>query len=78
MAKKSQKKLYYITTGVGEYYVVASNPLQAEKKLTEALELSDIGFDKDREAKEIKLLAKQIVPGLKQKYFFASGDTLLL
>jgi len=62
--RDSQFRLYKLSTnGLGDFYVVAPHPTEAEEKLTQLLESTDYGFSKDRVIVNIELITKEIVIG---------------
>jgi len=57
-------KLYKIETkNLGEHWVIAQHPTEAEQKLTEALNKSYHGFMYQRRASVITVIAEAIVEG---------------
>jgi len=54
-------KLCLITTiGLGDFYVVASNPTEAENEIEMLLDKADYGFSGERKVVNIKLLAHEL------------------
>ncbi len=53
-------KLYKLTTGLGDYWVIANDPTQAEHKLTTILDVADYGLTKKRIVTQINLIADEI------------------
>ena len=52
--------LYKLSTGVGDYWVIASHPTEAEEKLTKVLNDSNYGHFKDRIVQSIHFIAKEV------------------
>lgn len=53
--------LYRLHNGIGDYWVVATDPTQAESKLKEVLDHgSGYGFSSDRQVTQINLIAESI------------------
>lgn len=70
--------LYLVKTKkLGDYYVIAKNPTDAQEKVEGDLTKSDYGFSKDREVEIIQLLAKEVLDFPKDKPNFSSGNNLL-
>jgi hypothetical protein len=53
-------KLYRLVNGLGDYWVIANDPTEAENKLKEVLDAGDYGFSSKRIVKEIHLVAEEI------------------
>ena len=53
------KKLYKLTNNIGNWWVVAEHPTEAENKLSELLNIADYGHFLDREITNIELIATQ-------------------
>jgi hypothetical protein len=70
--------LYRLHNGLGDWYVVAEDPTVAQKDLEGRLNLQEYGFSNERKTTRIDLLARELGPGLNEKWFFCSGDNLLL
>lgn len=71
-------KLYLITTKLGTFYVISTDPTQAEIKLTDMLHKADYGFTVDRKITRIDVLATEIGEFPKGKPNFCGGDNLIL
>lgn len=55
-------KLYRLTTkGLGDYWVVAKDPTDAETKLKHILDSKDYGFTDGRKVTTIEVIAEEIV-----------------
>ncbi len=53
-------KLYLLSTkGVGNFYLIAKNPNDAEMKLKHLLNSSDYGFEPSRKVCNIQLIAEE-------------------
>jgi hypothetical protein len=63
--------LYLLTCGLGDYYVIAKNPTDAETYLRLMLNKADYGFEHQRAIKNIKVLAKEIKCFPADKPFFS-------
>jgi hypothetical protein len=62
------KKLYLLTTiGMGQYYVIAENPSEAECALISTFEKQDYGFYEKRKVKNIEIVAESFVPDYRNK-----------
>jgi hypothetical protein len=53
-------KLYRLINGIGTYFVIATDPTTAQTRLHQRLDKDSYGFSKDRQVKEIQLIADQI------------------
>ncbi len=71
-------KLYLLTCGTGDYYVLAKSPNDAKEFLELALEVAEYDFSKNREVTNIKLLAKEIGEFPKDKPRFSEDGDLIL
>lgn len=73
------KTLFLVSTkGLGDFYIVATTPNDAETTLTSALNKTDYGFSKDRKITNIKILADQLMDFPSGKPFFSSGNNLII
>lgn len=73
-----QSNLYLLKTkNLGEYYVIADHPTEAQKKLEGDLKKAGYGFDKEREVQSIQILAKELQDFPENMPNFSSGCTLL-
>lgn len=73
--------LYLLTTtGLGDYYVVASDPTSAECHLKSMLDSADYGYTHNRKVVNIKLMATKVQNdfGVSKRPNFSSGDNLIL
>ena len=71
--------LYLLSTKrLGDFYVLAESPNDAEFKLSESLSLADYGFDAYRKVDNIKLVAEEIMEFPKGRPNFASGKKLII
>lgn len=52
-------KLYKLTTGLGDYFVVASDPTEAEQKLSKLLNENDYGYSRNRRVTKFEVLAEE-------------------
>jgi hypothetical protein len=68
-----RKLLYLLTTGLGDYYVVASNVNDAINYLQNMLTKSDYGFSHERVVTNIKIIAWEIYNFPADKPFFSGG-----
>jgi transcription elongation factor GreA-like protein len=74
-----KKKLYLLSTqGLGDFYLVANSPNDAEDKLKLLLNKSDYGISEKRKVINIKLLAEELYNFPETKPNFSSGNTLIL
>lgn len=70
--------LYLLTTrGLGEFYMVANDPTEAEGRLQELLARADYGIRDKRQVINIQWLATEIGT-FREKPFFSSGNKLIL
>ena len=71
-------KLYLLKTkNLGEYYVIAEHPTEAQKKLEDDLNKAAYGYSNDREVQSISLLAKELQDFPTDMPNFSSGCNLL-
>lgn len=56
----AQQNLYRLTTRLGDYWVSASHPTEAQEKLVNILDVGNYGFSKDRKVTTIELIAEGI------------------
>lgn len=73
-----KRKLYKLTNKLGDYYIIAEHPTEAQDKLETCLKQADYSFDSHRKVYNIELIAEEVIPALNQKYFFSDGNNLLL
>lgn len=74
-----KKKLYLVSTKtLGDYYVVAENPNEAQDRLKTLLDKADYGFSDSRKIINIKLLADELYNFPKNKPNFGKNPTLIL
>jgi hypothetical protein len=52
-------KLYKVTNGIGNWWVLANHPTEAEVKVTDHVNKNDYGFAKDRQVMSIELIATE-------------------
>lgn len=72
-------KLYLLTTkGLGDFYLIAKTPNDAEEKLKSLLDKADYGFSDKRKVENIKLLAEEVGSFPESTPFFSSGHNLIL
>jgi hypothetical protein len=50
-------KLYKVSNRLGDWWVTAEHPTEAEEKVVKHLDKTDYGFSKDRIVNNIKLIA---------------------
>lgn len=50
-------KLYKVTNRIGDWWVTAEHPTEAEEKVIKHLDKTDYGFSKDRIVNNIELIA---------------------
>lgn len=75
----SMKNLYHLQTkGLKDYYIIASNPHEAEQTLMTAFEKAEYGFSDYRKVEIIKNLASEIKEFPKGKPFFSDGHNLII
>lgn len=65
--------LYKLTNGLGDYWVVSTDPTAAQDRLHQVLEYGDYGFRDERKVKNVELIAEEIV-----SHTFITGKHLLL
>ena len=56
----AQQNLYRLTAPLGDYWVSAAHPTEAQDKLLNILDTFDYGFRKDRKVTTIELIAEGI------------------
>ena len=70
--------LYLLKTkNLGEYYVIADHPTEAQKKLEGDLNKASYGYANDREVQSIQLIAKELQDFPRDVPNFSSGCNLL-
>ena len=52
-------KLYKLTTGLGDYFVIANDPTEAEHKLSKLLNENDYGYSRNRRVTKFEVLAEE-------------------
>lgn len=74
------KILYELTTGLGDYYVLASDPTEAEVELLKIFNDQDYGFSKQRKVTNIKFISSEFKPAFndKTKPFLSDESNLLI
>lgn len=73
------KNLYLVSTrGLGQFYVIANDPTEAEKALIKIFDDQDYGFKKDRRVTNIQWLAEAFKPDYNKKPFLSDRETRLL
>ena len=55
-----QQNLYRLATRLGDYWVSASHPTEAQDKLVNILDVDNYGLSKDRKVTTIELIAEGI------------------
>lgn len=66
-------KLYLLTTGVADYYVLANDPSTAETRLINMLNVAEYGYTRERKVTNIQVLAEAI-----EDVRFLTGKNLLI
>ncbi len=56
---KTNNKLYKLTNRLGEYFIIAKHPTEAEEKLMEHLDGLDYGITEKRKVTNIELIASE-------------------
>jgi len=69
-------KLYKLSTGLGDYWVIAKDPTSAENKLMKILDDEDYGFASGRTVTVLTLIAESI--DLDKKPFHMTGKFLVI
>ena len=70
--------LYLLKTkNLGEFYVIAEHPTEAQKKLEGDLVKGSYGYTNDREVQSIQLIAKELQDFPEGQPNFSSGCNLL-
>ena len=75
------KNLYLVTTrGLGQYYIIANDPTEAENALMKIFNDQEYGFETDRRVMKIEWLAASFIPHYidNNKPFLSKKDTRLL
>ncbi len=71
--------LYLLTTsGLGDFYLVAKSPNDAESKLNTLLDRADYGFRQKRKVENIRLLSEEVTEFPAGIPNFSSGNRLVL
>ena len=74
-----KKKLYLLTTqGVGDFYLVANTPNDAEDNLKKLLNKADYAITEKRKVINIKLLSEELYNFPENTPNFSSGNRLIL
>ncbi len=73
-------KLYLLTTkGLGDFYMVADSPSDAENTLREELDKANYGYEDNRDVLNIQFLAKELESlRAEEPLFFSSKNNLIL
>lgn len=72
-------KLFLLTTdGLGDYYIIAETPNDAEKLLETQLNEADYGFSSNRIVRNIKILTNEIKIGFNDKLNFNDDNRMLI
>ncbi len=72
-------KLYILTTsGLGDFYLVAKSPNDAESKLKILLDKADYGIREKRKVENIRLLTEELGEFPTGRPNFSSGNRLVL
>ncbi len=58
--EEKKLKLYKVVNKIGVYWVIATDPTDAEKKLYKILNEADYGFYEHRKVTEIHLIAEEV------------------
>lgn len=59
-----KSKLYKLVNGIGDYWVIAKDPTEAEFKLNEMLTKAEYGNYKERVVTEIHIVANEMYSGI--------------
>lgn len=70
------RNLYLLTTGIGDFYVIAEDPTKAQELLENLLNEKDYGFYPNRKVTNIKFLSKEL--DLENLYLLDKDSTLLI
>ena len=72
-------KLFLLTTeGLGDYYIIAETPNDAEKLLGTQLNEADYGFSSNRIVRNIKILTSEIKKGFNDKLNFNDNNRMII
>ena len=72
-------KLFLLTTeGLGDYYIIAETPNDAEKLLDTQLNEADYGFSSNRIVRNIKILTSEIKIGFNDKLNFNDNNRMII
>lgn len=72
-------KLFLLTTDkLGDYYIIAETPNDAEKLLTTQLNEADYGFTSNRIVRNIKILTNEIKIGFNDKLNFNDDNRMII
>ena len=75
---KTKTNLYFVSTKIDSFYVIAEHPTEAQDKLCEILEEAGYGKKEDREILDIRFLASSISFGSENIPILYSRDRLIL
>ena len=72
-------QLFLLTTeGLGDYYIIAETPNDAEKLLDTQLNEADYGFSSNRIVRNIKILTSEIKIGFNDKLNFNDNNRMII
>jgi len=72
-------KLFLLTTdGLGDYYIIAETPNDAEKILEIQLNEADYGFNSGRIVRNIKIITNEIKIGFNGKLNFNNDNRMII
>ena len=72
-------KLFLLTTDrLGDYYIIAETPNDAEKLLETQLNEADYGFSSNRIVRNIKILTNEIKIGFNDKLNFNDDNRMII
>lgn len=66
------------TRGLGDFFILSTDPTSAEKMLNDELNNSQYGFNDDRHVHTITIVCTQIERHDDGKLFFSSKHTLII
>jgi len=69
--------LYLLTNGMGDYYVVGSDPTHAQERLEKTLNECDYGFTRERKVATIRLLTSEISNDVDDKFRISKDKRFL-
>lgn len=73
-----KNKLYQLTSGLGTFWIIATDPTTAQNRLKEELDKADYGFSDNRVVTEIRLITEAMHEFPTGKLHFSSIQQKLI